>query len=240
MEASISSCTISFSINGMEKPKIGCNVIETCWICVGGLQHAEKDTTYKSSHCRSKPCSCSHFYLSRISCKRSRRFIKDGALVAMVVIVAMLMRKEKKGMKFTTTMLPIATTTKTLDMIFVAMIILDIFIRQMTLAMVIVNLATFILATCIAIITCCTPYIATLATQVLNTKMVETMVILMNFFIIIIILIMFILWTWNCHLTHITKLKKNQTRVPMVSNLSSFFITSQRGHGPQMNYPSCN
>ncbi len=48
----------------------------------------------------------------------------------------MLMRKEKKGMKFTTVM--------TLDMIFVAMIILDIFILQMTLAMVIVNLASFI------------------------------------------------------------------------------------------------
>jgi hypothetical protein len=46
----------------------------------------------------------------------------------MLVIVAMVMRKEKEGMKFTTTMLPIATTTMTLDMIFVAMIILDIFI----------------------------------------------------------------------------------------------------------------
>ncbi len=69
-------------------------------------------------------------------------------------------------------MLPIATTTMTLDMIFVAIFILDIFILQMILAMVIVNLATFILATCIAIITCCTPYIATVATHILNTKMV--------------------------------------------------------------------
>ncbi len=127
----------------------------------------------------------------------------------------MLMRKEKKGMKFTTVM--------TLDMIFVAMIILDIFILQMTLAMVIVNLASFILARCIAIITCRTPYIATLATHVLNTKMVETMVILMNFFILMIILTTYILWTWNCHWTYITKLKKNQTRAPMVSNLTSFF-----------------
>jgi hypothetical protein len=86
-----------------------------------------------------------------------------------------------------------------------------------------VNLASFILARCIAIITCRTPYIATLATHVLNTKMVETMVILMNFFILMIILITYILWTWNCHWTYITKLKKNQTRAPMVSNLTSFF-----------------
>jgi len=127
----------------------------------------------------------------------------------------MLMRKEEKGIKFTTTM--------TLDMIFVAMIILDVFILQMTLAMVIVNLATFIWARCIAIITCGTPYIATLATHVLNTKMVETMLILMNVFILMIILIIYILWTWNCHWTYITKLKKNQTTAPMVSNLTGFF-----------------
>jgi hypothetical protein len=103
---------------------------------------------------------------------------------------------------------------------------LDICILQMILAVVTMNLGTFILATCIAIITYHTPYIAIVATHILNTKMVETMVILMNFFILMIILIMCRLWTWNCHLTYITKLKKNETRAPMVSNLSSFFITS--------------
>ncbi len=91
----------------------------------------------------------------------------------MLVTVAMLMTKEE-GMKLTAAMLPTATAMMTLDMTFVVMMTLDIFILQMILAMVTVNWATSI-----AIITCHIHYITTLATHILNIRMGETMVILM-------------------------------------------------------------
>ncbi len=92
----------------------------------------------------------------------------------MLMTVAMLMTKEEEGMKLTAAMLPTATAMMTLDMTFVVMMTLDIFILQMILAMVTVNWATNI-----AIITCRIHYITTLATHILNIRMGETMVILM-------------------------------------------------------------
>jgi hypothetical protein len=94
----------------------------------------------------------------------------------MLVTVGMLMTKKEEGMKLTATMLPTATAMLTLDMTFVVMMTLDIFILHMILAMVTVNSATLILATSIAIITCHIHYITTLATHILNMSFLILMI----------------------------------------------------------------
>ncbi|CAM6018565.1 unnamed protein product [Sphagnum balticum] len=143
---------LSFSIKGAEKQEREAILpahVGSVW---------EACNTLKGRRIQTEPPSVGALLkwplLSRMSCKRSGRLWKDRALSAMLVTVAMLMTKEEEGMKLTATMQPTATAMMTLDTTFVVMMTLDIYILQMILAMVIVNSATLILATSIAIITC--------------------------------------------------------------------------------------